>query len=195
MRGRLSFRAATVVQAVVVAVALPCTWAATASAQDDDDRPAKALQDNSFLIEEAYNQEPGVVQHIATLRRQGRDWNLAFTQEWPIGSQDHQFSYTLPYLVTRKDEGRRVRGLSDTLINYRYQAIYETDRLPAFAPPISAILPTGSERRGLGDGSLGYEINLPFSKIVSDRATLHANAGIKTLFDVQGRTPVSFTAG
>src|SRR5437867_10915261 len=25
---------------------------------------AKGIQDNSFLIEEAYNQEPGVVQHI-----------------------------------------------------------------------------------------------------------------------------------
>jgi predicted mannosyl-3-phosphoglycerate phosphatase (HAD superfamily) len=38
-----------------------------------DDRPAKGIQDNSFLIEEAYNQEAGVVQGIATLRRQGRD--------------------------------------------------------------------------------------------------------------------------
>jgi len=26
---------------------------------------AKGIQDNSFLIEEVYNQEPGVVQHIA----------------------------------------------------------------------------------------------------------------------------------
>jgi hypothetical protein len=25
---------------------------------------AKGIQDNSFFIEEAYNQEPGVVQHI-----------------------------------------------------------------------------------------------------------------------------------
>ena len=28
---------------------------------------AKGIQDNSFLVEEAYNQEPGVVQHISNL--------------------------------------------------------------------------------------------------------------------------------
>ena len=28
---------------------------------------AKGIQDNSFFIEEAYNQEPGVVQHIFNL--------------------------------------------------------------------------------------------------------------------------------
>lgn len=52
-----------------------------------DDRPAKGIQDNSFLIEEAYNQEAGVVQDIATLRRQGRDRYFAFTNEFPLGSQ------------------------------------------------------------------------------------------------------------
>ena len=179
----------------LASVAAWLVFAPPASAEEEDTRTAKALQDNSFLLEEAYNQEPGVVQHIATLRRQGRDRQLAFTQEWPIGSQTHQFSYTVPYLSTRNDEGRRVRGFSDVLVNYRFQALYETDRSPAFAPRISAILPTGSERRGLGDGSLGYEINLPFSKIVSDRVTLHANASMNTLFDVQRRTPVSFSVG
>ena len=29
-------------------------------------RPIEVIEDNSFLIEEAYNQEPGVVQHIFT---------------------------------------------------------------------------------------------------------------------------------
>ena len=57
-------------------------------------RPAAGVQDNSFLIEEAYNQEAGVVQHIFNLRRQGHDWSFAFTQEWPVGSQTHQFSYS-----------------------------------------------------------------------------------------------------
>lgn len=28
------------------------------------DPPAKGIQDNSFFVEEAYNQEPGIVQHI-----------------------------------------------------------------------------------------------------------------------------------
>src|SRR6185295_351310 len=58
---------------------------------------AKGIQDNSFLIEEAYNQEAGHVQHIVNLRRQGQQWQFSFSQEWPIFSQTHQFSYTVPY--------------------------------------------------------------------------------------------------
>src|SRR4051812_47547900 len=67
--------------------------------------PAQSIQDNSFLIEEAYNQEAGVVQHIFNLslgvdKRHGadeREWLFSFTQEWPLWSQAHQFSYTIPY--------------------------------------------------------------------------------------------------
>ena len=32
---------------------------------DEQGRPVPKIQDNSFLIEEAYNQEPGVVQAVA----------------------------------------------------------------------------------------------------------------------------------
>ena len=75
------------------------------AAQEDDPRPAKGIQDNSFFIEEAYNQEAGVVQHIlngwySVDRMNGPDdkeMQFVFTQEWPIGSQTHQFSYTAPY--------------------------------------------------------------------------------------------------
>ena len=40
-------------------------------------------------------------------------------------------------------------------------------------------------------GSYGYQINLPVSKIVSDRVTLHGNAGITSYFDVHGRQPTA----
>jgi hypothetical protein len=176
-------------------LALACLgWVTAAQAEDNDPRPAKALQDNSFLIEEAYNQEPGVVQHILGLRRQGRDWELVFTQEWPVFSQMHQFSYSIPYARLRSD-GQRASGLGDIFLNYRLQVLSETASLPAFAPRISLIVPSGDERRGLGDGSSGIQINLPFSKIVTDRVTLHANAGFTRLFDVQGLRPTTYTVG
>ena len=56
------------------------------------------IADNSFLIEEAYNQEPGVVQHISNFARpEGGDaWDFGFTQEWPLGGMRHQLSYTVP---------------------------------------------------------------------------------------------------
>lgn len=177
-----------------VALAFALASSPVASAEDGDPRPAKALQDNSFLIEEAYNQDPGVVQHILNLRRQGRDWTLNFTQEWPIATQTHQFSYSVPYSWLRSD-GMRASGIGDIYLNSRWQALFETNTMPAFAPRISLIVPSGNENRGLGDGSSGYQVNLPLSKIVADRVTLHANAGWTSLFDVNGRRPTSYALG
>ncbi|MCW8133835.1 MAG: transporter [Planctomycetota bacterium] len=146
--------------------------------------PAKGIQDNSFLVEEAYNQEPGVVQHIFTAqrsidRRPGTDdksWDLSFTQEWPVVSQDHQLSYTVPYSML--DEGGvSSKGVGDVAINYRWQALYESERQPAFSPRFSLLLPTGDEDRGFGSGRAGYQLNLPLSKVVGERWTFHFNAG------------------
>ena len=48
------------------------------------------IQDNSFLLEEAYNQEAGVVQHISAFQRmRGGEWIATFTQEWPAPGQTH----------------------------------------------------------------------------------------------------------
>jgi len=138
---------------------------------------AKGIQDNSFFIEEAYNQEPGVVQHILNVpidfTNGSREIAPSFTQEWPVFSQTHQFSYTIPYVFTEDDN-----GMEDILFNYRLQAFMEDKYTPAFAPRLSLVLPTGDSDKGFGTGVMGYEFNLPFSKIVSDRWTLHFNAGM-----------------
>ena len=138
---------------------------------------AKGIQDNSFFIEEAYNQEPGVVQHIFNLpidfTNGSREVGPSFTQEWPVFSQTHQFSYTIPYLFTEDDN-----GMEDMRLNYRLQAFMEDKYTPAFAPRLSLVLPTGDSDKGFGTGVVGYEFNLPFSKIVSDRWTLNFNAGM-----------------
>jgi len=176
------------------AAALCVSTASIQAAEETDNRPAKALQDNSFLIEEAYNQEAGVVQHITTMRRQGRDWFFNFTQEWPIKDETHQFSYTVPYSWLRSD-GQRAQGFGDLMLNYRYQAFMETATMPAVAPRVSLIIPTGNAANGLGNGSYGVQALIPVSKIVSDRVTLHANAGVTSYFDVQGQQPTSYVVG
>jgi hypothetical protein len=171
-------------------------------AQEPSKSPAESIQDNSFLVEEAYNQERGIVQHIFNLQgswdrvsgSDERDWVFTFTQEWPVFSQTHQFSYTVPYLWLNGG-GQKINGVGDVLLNYRYQALMESDRVPAFAPRFSLILPTGDESKGLGNNRLGYQFNLPVSKIVSDRVTLHGNAGLTYLPDIQGRNPVSYNLG
>jgi len=165
--------------AAVIAVA--CRLGVVSAAEE---RPIDVISDNSFLIEEAYNQEPGVVQHIFTAaysndsRRRG--WAFSFTQEWPVFSQDHQFSYTIPsyHVVEGAD---RVYGVGDILLNYRYQALEESAVLPAFAPRFSLILPTGSRRTGTGNNVVGYQWNLPFSKKLASRFAAHANFGLTYL--------------
>lgn len=84
-------RTGTILALAAVSAMVIGRGTSTVRAQDggDDDCLAKGIQDNSFLIEEAYNQEPGVVQHILAWRRQGRDWSNTFTQEFPLGTQDH----------------------------------------------------------------------------------------------------------
>jgi len=172
------------------------------AALEERKRPAEAIQDNSFLIEEAYNQEAGVVQHIMnvvhTVTRQAgpdeRQWSFVFTQEWPAFSQTHQLSYTAPYTFLDSD-GHSDDGIEDLSLNYRYQALMESETVPAFAPRFSVILPTGDEAKGFGNDTVGYQINLPASKIVSDRWTLHGNAGTTFLPDVEGHNLLSYNLG
>ena len=176
--------------------------ATSLSAEEEPETTAGALQDNSFFIEEAYNQEAGVVQHIwnATLGvthhsgNSQRRWDISFTQEWPVGSQLHQFSYTVPVSFVNGG-GESEGGVGDVLLNYRYQALTEGAQRPAFAPRFSLVLPTGDEERGLGNGTIGYQINLPVSKIVSDRWTLHGNAGTTILPDVENVDLVNYNLG
>jgi hypothetical protein len=155
-----------------------------------EQRPIDVIEDNSFLIEEAYNQEAGVVQHIfsATYNNDSRQrgWTFSFTQEWPIFSQDHQFSYTIPSSHFR-DGSDRIYGIGDILLNYRYQALEESDLLPAFAPRFSLILPTGNRDRGTGDGVVGYQWSLPFSKKLASQFAMHANLGVTYLPGVRAR--------
>jgi len=118
-----------------------------------------AITDNSFLVEEAFNQEPGIFQNIANAVFVNGNWVFTFTQEWPVVTQAHQFSYTLSAL----DTGFGTGG-GDTLLNYRYQALTEGPGRPAFSPRVSVVLPTGDVFRLRGSGSPGLQVNLPFSK-------------------------------
>ncbi|MEO8089295.1 MAG: transporter [Gemmatimonadales bacterium] len=142
-----------------------CTAASPVAAQ---------IQDNSFLIEEAYNQEHGVVQHIGTFQRaDGGDWAFGFTQEWPLGGIRHQLSYTIP---VENIEGFGT-GLADVALNYRYQLAGNPTARVVAAPRLSLLLPTGNEDKGRGAGSVGFQGNFPLSLVLSDQIVTHWNAG------------------
>lgn len=170
-------------------VILVCAPAMLAGSEETG-RPVDGIMDNSFLVEEAYNQERGVVQHIFTAdyrlnRTQGPDdevWALAFTQEWPVPGQTHQLSYTIPYFFSRVS-GHGNDGLGDVMLNYRWQAFFDERTLTAFAPRVSLILPTGDEDLGFSEDTAGAQVNLPFSTSLGERWFLHFNAGAMWLPD------------
>lgn len=139
---------------------------------------APVIQDNSFLIEEAYNQEPGVVQHVhAFMLQRNGTFLYTFTQEWPFLSQKHQLSYTLPGQRLTGD-GNRVTGVGDALINYRYQIAGVGGGNVSIAPRASLIIPNGNAQKGLGGGGYGYQFNLPVSTVLAPKLVMHWNAGL-----------------
>jgi hypothetical protein len=142
--------------------------------------PEAAIEDNSFFIEEAYNQEAGVVQHINTLALFGTDHRnvfYTFTQEWPVVSQRHQASFTLPY--THLEAGLP-SGFGDVMLNYRYQ-LGAFGRRWAMAPRLSLVLPTGAVTKAMGYGTLGVQVNLPYSVRIGRELVTHWNAGATIL--------------
>jgi hypothetical protein len=164
---------------------------ATPPVKIEESRNVGGIMDNSFFVEEAYNQEAGVVQHIfngiyglnKVRGSDDRTLGFVFTQEWPVFSQTHQFSYTIPYSFADQG-GRTENGLGDILLNYRYQAYFNEDTLTASALRFSLILPTGDEDDGFGDDVLGYQLNLPVSTTLSSRWFVHGNAGLTYLPNV-----------
>jgi|KBSMisStandDraft_5_1062788.scaffolds.fasta_scaffold02816_9 hypothetical protein len=156
----------------VTAMLLTCARVQAQGSAPPDSSRKWEITDNSFLIEEAFNQETGVVQNIFTWAREHDGaWAANFTQEWPAPGMTHQLSYTLAYLNTGE-----ARGFGDALINYRWQLRGETARGPAISPRVSVILPVGRREDELGDGKVGLQVNLPASKQFGD-LYVHANAG------------------
>ena len=163
-------------------------FAGRCEAPEEPKRPIDGIMDNSFFLEEAYNQEEGVVQHIFNglygwdkfSGVGGRRLDFAFTQEWPAYGQAHQLSYMVPYAFVREG-GSWTDGFGDVLLNYRYQAYLDEKTLTAFAPRFSLVLPTGDESKGFGSGTTGFQWSLPFSTTFGDRVFAHANAGLTFL--------------
>lgn len=143
----------------------------------------KKIRDNSFLLEEAYNQEAGVIQHIQAFQyMKDKSWNYTFTEEWPVPKETHQISLTVPATHIHSDGTET--GVGDILLNYRYQAILKDPY--ALAPRFSLIFPTGNEEKGLGDGALGFQLNIPASIEIGDKWVTHWNLGATYIPNTKG---------
>ncbi|HUM01017.1 MAG TPA: transporter [Thermoanaerobaculia bacterium] len=169
-------RKALAVPALAVALSAP------AAGQTPPPAPI-GIQDNSFLLEEAYNQEAGVVQTIQTFTRVSGtgDWVYALTQEWPVPDQKNQLSATIQFLGL-SGPGGSTRGFGDVQLNYRYQLVGSSEAAVAVAPRATLVIPSGSSKRGLGSGGLGLQIGLPLSVVLSRSFVSNTNLGATILF-------------
>ncbi len=152
-----------------LAVSCTCLFGA-ANAQD-----SAPIKDNSFFIEEAYNQEPGVIQWIATVQHFAdpvRYWGLSLTQEFPLHGMRHQLSWTVP----AEDSYFQDFNIGRIALHYRAQVLDGGNGV-AMSPRGSMLLPT-DEPGIVGTRAIEWQFNVPLSIELSSGTTVHLNAGI-----------------
>lgn len=132
------------------------------------------IKDNSFLIEEAYNQEPGVMQWIATVQHfasPSRYWGIGVTNEIPLHGMRHQFSWTVPWETNVFGDVAWGR----VALHYRFQ-LEDGSSGTACAPRLSVLLPT-DKMHPAGTELIELQVNLPVSIVMTGQIVMHLNAG------------------
>jgi hypothetical protein len=167
-----------------------------ASAQESSETPKKGsylyygqpeIEDNSMLIEEAFNQEAGVIQHISSFVFDRGEFVYNYTQEIPLADVKHQLAIGVSYASFEKPEGIDLlnsnyltRGLGDVFISYRPMLMGKND-WALVIPRFTLIIPTGNARYGLGSGGWGGQFNMAVTKRLNSKITTHYNAGYTLL--------------
>ena len=151
----------------------PAPAAATTSSAAQSEGP---IQDNSFLVEEAYNQEDGVIQHISFVQfLNSHDVVYTQTDEWPLRSLKHQLSVTAS---VNKSGNYRVRtGLG----RYRSQLPLSACRQRRARLAISPVFPCcchWQQRRGTGLWRLGLADQPSYQPRLNRHIVTHWNAGV-----------------
>ncbi|HEX5005122.1 MAG TPA: hypothetical protein VFV65_07385 [Gemmatimonadales bacterium] len=127
------------------------------------------IRDNSFLIEEAYNQDRNVVQHIGVFTSGPEDgWAFNFTDEWPVGGLRDQLSVGATLLETGAGAG--FGGLA---LNYRRQLVGHPEAAVIMSPRLSLIAAFGDS----AEGGLAVQANIPVTAVLADALVSHWNLG------------------
>jgi hypothetical protein len=150
------------------------------------------IVDNSFLLEEAFNQEWGTYQFIQKYQTSSRDGGHQYilSTEIPLTDKTHQLSFEIPL---------EKRQIGDTNISYRWQPLNEDGLI--LAERFGLIFPTGSAKEESGNGVYGFEFMKAATLILGNNFMNHWNLGFLILPDAKitnskrNRTLTSFTAG
>jgi hypothetical protein len=89
-------------------------------------------------------------------------------QEWPLFSEKHQVSFSLPAdLLVKRPDGNR--GVGDFTLEYSYFLLGNNESRITVSPGVGVSLPTGSVTKGLGVGGAGALVKLPISVMLIRR--------------------------
>lgn len=156
------------------------------------------IEDNSFLLEEAFNQDWGAYQFIQKYQtfEASKTYQYSFENEIPITDKKHQFSYEIPYQRAQDIEHG---AIGDITLNYRWQPLNRDGFM--LADRFGLIFPTGRVEKGSGAGVYGFEFMQAATMTVSDDFMAHWNFGFsilphaKTDSTSKRRTLTSITTG
>ena len=156
------------------------------------------IEDNSFLLEEAFNQEWGVYQFIQkyqTFNKAGT-YDYAFENEIPITDKEFQFSYEIP--VAQPEKGRP-GYMGDMSLNLRWQPLNKDGFL--LAERFGLIVPTGNAKEDSGNNVYGFEFMQAATLTINEKWMNHWNFGFsvqpnaRTNNITKRRTITTATAG
>jgi hypothetical protein len=136
------------------------------------------IEDNSFLLEEAFNQEAGVYQFIQKYQTfdRAKGYEYSFENEIPVPDERHQFSYEFSRSRATAGEDSEI---SDTTLNYRWQPLNKDGLL--VAQRFGLIVPTGKPSKGSGNGVYGFEFMQAATIPLNERFMNHWNLGFSVL--------------
>jgi hypothetical protein len=136
------------------------------------------IEDNSFLLEEGFNQERGVYQFIQKYQtfNRAKGYEYSFENEIPIPDESQQFSYEFAHgRATSEGHG----AISDITLSYRIQPLNKDGFL--MADRFGLILPTGRVEKGAGNGVYGFEFVKAVTVPVGKNWMNHWNFGFSVL--------------
>jgi hypothetical protein len=141
------------------------------------------IEDNSMFIEEAFNQERAVIQHISNFIFDKTGFQYVFTQEIPLPSDKHQLSVGLVYNSLKESPtgAPSPSGFGDMYLNYRPMLMDKTD-WALVIPRFTVIAPTGNPKYGFGSGGWGAQFNLAATKRLNNKINANLNAGFTSIF-------------
>ena len=164
---------------IAALAALMLALAAPGARAQEAEEGAEEAEVTGFLVEEAYNQEAGELQQILSWTRlRGGAWSLDYSQEWPLWSVRHQLEVGIPLQRVGARGAGFQTGIGDMEVGYRYQLLGGEDARLTLSPGLELTLPTGSESRGLGEGSTEVEVALPATLRFGPRLFTHTSVGV-----------------